>query len=242
MFLPTRIVRTAVDRVVGAMMRHLLAVEQATHDLDRFRHALLADTRRVERGADRGVLGVGVTGADAELEPPIGDMVDRRHLAGEVNRMPEVVVEHERADADALGRRRHRRQRRERRPVRSDVVERAEHVEPGALGSDCDRPQVVGAVVASDLETEPKGTISARHPPIFALPSLPVQPPGLPFPRPLPLPPELPLPLPWPFELPWPALLPGESSSVAATVVACPVVGDCVVRRVVIGRGVLAAR
>ena len=222
------------------MVGHLVAVEQAAHDLDRFRHPLLTDTRRVERGADRGVLGVGMAGSDAELEPPAGDVVDRGGLAGEMNGVPEVVVEHERTDPDPIRRRRHRRQRRERRPVRADVVERAQHVETGTLGGDGDRPQVVGAVVASNLETEPKGTISARHPPIFARPSLPVQPPGLPFPRPLPLPPELSLPLPWPFELPWPSLLPGESSSVAATVVSVPSSAVCRV----VGRrlGVLAAR
>ena len=152
------------------MVGHLVAVEQAAHDLDRFRHPLLANTRRVECGADRGVLGVGVAGADAELEPSVGDVVDRGGLAGEVNGVPEVVVEHERTDPDPFRRGRHRRQRRERRPVWTDVVERAEHVEAGALGGDGDRPQVVGAVVAADLETEPEGTISARHPPIFAAP------------------------------------------------------------------------
>ena len=57
----------------------------------------------VERHARLLVVGGHPARADAELEPAVGEQVERRHLAREHDRMLVVVAEHERADAQRVG-------------------------------------------------------------------------------------------------------------------------------------------
>ena len=61
--------------------------------------------RRQERHAGGGELGRRVPGAEAELDATAAQAVERGDLAGEHQRVVQAGVEHERADADALGRR-----------------------------------------------------------------------------------------------------------------------------------------
>jgi hypothetical protein len=120
-------------------------VVRAPQDLDRLGQPGLAHRRRVERDAGRLVLGEPVAGPDAELDPPAGDPVERRQLAGQVHRVVEVVVEHQRAHPQPLGRLGGGLEDGQRRPLAGHhVVPHAEDVEAGGLGVAREAAQLAG--------------------------------------------------------------------------------------------------
>ena len=91
----------AVEAVVLAGVGHRLAGQQPSHETDRLDEAVDPDPGGVERQADLVVLRLHVAGAHAELEATAGERVEGGDLAGEPGRVVEVVVEHERAEAQA---------------------------------------------------------------------------------------------------------------------------------------------
>ena len=72
--------------------------------------------------------------AQAQLEPAVGQVVQRLHVARQQCRLVEAGVEHERPHPQRLGRRGGRHQRRE-RCGRPDVVGQVQNVEAEVLGS-----------------------------------------------------------------------------------------------------------
>jgi hypothetical protein len=87
-----RSTRALAEVVVLAVEVDLARRPSAAQDLDALAKARLADRRRIERLADRVVLGSGVAGTDAELDAAIGQVIHRRDLTGEVHGVVEVVV------------------------------------------------------------------------------------------------------------------------------------------------------
>ena len=100
--------------------------------------------------------------ADAEFDASIREVVDRCDLLSEVYRMMKVVVEDQWAQPDPFGYRCHSEQRREGRPAIADVIRRMDHIEPGGLGGDRVRTQLVG-VARPDLVAETE----RRHAPML---------------------------------------------------------------------------
>ena len=108
--------------VVLAVERERARREQALQDRDRLREARDAHARAVERDARLLVVGGHPARADAELEPAVGEQIERRHLAREHDRMLVVVAEHERTDAQRVGDRGDVRERDRRREIVVDEV------------------------------------------------------------------------------------------------------------------------
>ena len=86
------------DRVVLALERELLAAEELLDDLNGLLQALDSGRRRVVGNSRLLVVGNQPAGAEAELEPAVGEEVDGGRLLGEHDRMPVVVVEDKRPD------------------------------------------------------------------------------------------------------------------------------------------------
>ncbi len=80
-----------------------LTAEQTPQDLDCLGHALFANRSGFERQSDGLVLGEGVSGADADLEPPSAEMVEGGQLLRNNDGMTKIVVENERADPNPTG-------------------------------------------------------------------------------------------------------------------------------------------
>ena len=80
-----------------------------------------------------GILGEVVTGAHPDLEPAGAQVVERRQLLSERDRVAQVVVEDQRAQPYPLGAHGRRRQHGKGRRLRSHVVTDLEDVEPGFL-------------------------------------------------------------------------------------------------------------
>ncbi len=95
--------RRVGDRVVRALERGALVREQAAHDLDRLLEPVDTGDRRLEFDAVRVVLVDLPAGADAEHQPAVGDVVDRRRPVGEDRRMVHRRGSDERAEAHAFG-------------------------------------------------------------------------------------------------------------------------------------------
>ena len=74
-------------------------------------------------------------GAEADLEPTVGQHVHRGQLLGEHDRVLVVVVPHERADAQVGGRVGGRHQRRHRRELVAEVVGHRQHRVAVGLGA-----------------------------------------------------------------------------------------------------------
>ena len=64
-------------------------------------HPSQASAGRVERHAGSVVLGSVPAGTNADLETPLGNRVNSSQFLREQDRVPEVVVEHERSDAQS---------------------------------------------------------------------------------------------------------------------------------------------
>src|SRR5207244_335766 len=89
----------SVDRVVLALERELAPGEELLDDGHRLREPLDPRARRIERHAGLLVIRDHPPRADPEVEPAVGEQVERRSLFGQHHRMPVVVVENKRADA-----------------------------------------------------------------------------------------------------------------------------------------------
>ena len=89
--------------IVVALERHRVAAQQALHDGDGLAQPRHPHAAPIERQPRLVVLRLHVAGAEAELQPPVGEQVHQRRLARQQHRMAEVVVEHERADAQPRG-------------------------------------------------------------------------------------------------------------------------------------------
>jgi hypothetical protein len=94
-----------------------------------------------------------VASADADLEAAAAQVVQAGQFPRQVDRVVEVVVEHQRADAQACRAVGHRHERRERRPALQDVVPGREDVEAGVLGRLGLRAQLLGRA-RPDLQPE----------------------------------------------------------------------------------------
>ena len=88
--------------VVLAGERERTLAEAALEDRDRLGEPGLADADRVERQADRVVLGLVPAGADRDVEPAVGQDVERRQVLGEDRRVAQVVVVDERRDPERV--------------------------------------------------------------------------------------------------------------------------------------------
>ena len=114
------------DRVVAAREAERPVGEQPAEDGDRLGHPLDAHAGRVELQADRLVLGFVPAGPDPDVEPAVTDDIERREILGDDGWVAQVVVQHERADAEPFGRDRGGSEHRDRRKLRLQVVVDAE--------------------------------------------------------------------------------------------------------------------
>ena len=105
-----------------ARERHRLAGEQALDDGDGFGQPVDAGTAGSKGMPACSYSRAHVARADAKLEAAIGEQVHGGGLARDERRMAEVVVEHQRADAQARGRLRRRDERHQRREEGGEVV------------------------------------------------------------------------------------------------------------------------
>ena len=111
------------DRVVLAReVDGLLLREQRLQDLRVLDHAIDAHLRRFHRDARAVVVELLPARADADLEPPFRQHVDRRELTGEHRGMAVVAVEDERADLQRGGEHRGRGHRRDRAEPLVEVI------------------------------------------------------------------------------------------------------------------------
>jgi hypothetical protein len=102
--------------------RHASAGEKALDDRQCLRHALDPEARRVERDPCLFVIRRQPACPQPEVEPTIGEEIERRRLLGEHHRVAVVVVEHERADAKGGGRIRGRHEGCDRPELIAEVV------------------------------------------------------------------------------------------------------------------------
>ena len=109
-------------RVVRAGEVHLIFGEQSLHERDRLGQPRDAHAAAVERDAGALVVAIEPARANAELEPPAREHVEHRDLAREDDRVAEVVVDDQRAEAQLRGDRHERRQRGQRGPRTADHV------------------------------------------------------------------------------------------------------------------------
>ena len=123
------------DRVVLAGEAERLVREAALEDRDGLRQAGLTHGRRVERQADRLVLGPVPAGADGDVEPALAEDVEARQVLRQHGGMAEVVVQDECADAQGLADRGDGRHRRRRRELRDEVIGHDQRVDPDGLGA-----------------------------------------------------------------------------------------------------------
>ena len=77
--------------------------KQAPQDGDRLHHPLDPGAGWVEGDSGGQVLRLVPAGADAYHQPPIADQVEGREILGQDGRMPQIVVEHQRAEAEPFG-------------------------------------------------------------------------------------------------------------------------------------------
>ena len=93
------------DRVVLALEAERAVGPQALEHRTVLDHPAHPDPRAVHRDARPLVVGVLPAGAEADLEPTLGDEVDGRQLLGQERRVAEVAVEDEDPDVEGRGHR-----------------------------------------------------------------------------------------------------------------------------------------
>ena len=118
-----------------ARERQAFLGEEAAHDLHRLGQSLQARARRIECQARLEVVGLEPAGAEAKLQAPAGQRVDRRRFFGQRGRMAEVIVEHDRAESDARSDRGRGHQRGQRRELFAEVVGHDQRVEAEVFGT-----------------------------------------------------------------------------------------------------------
>ena len=110
------------DRVVPPLERERAVAEQTLEHRDRLGQPLDARRHWLEWQADGVVLGPVPAGADADVEAPAAQHVEAGHVLGEDRRVAQVVVGHERADPERLGRGGDHGHRRDRRELLDQVI------------------------------------------------------------------------------------------------------------------------
>lgn len=144
-----------VDVHVLAVVRHDLAIDEATNHLDTLHQPGFAMPRMLEAGTRRSVLLRGVAGADAELESTLGQVIQRCRLPRQLNRVTHVVVDHECPQPNPLRRLRDGTQRDKWREAWADMVTDEHDIEAQLLStvSNCDRRTLV---LLAELIAEPE--------------------------------------------------------------------------------------
>jgi hypothetical protein len=137
--------------------------EEAAQHRDVLDQAVDPHLRRVHRDPRGAVVVHLVAGAEADLEPPLGEHVDRGHLAGEDGGVAEVGGEDGGGDAQLGGRRRRGRHRGDRAVALVEVV-------GGEEGRVAERLQLAGRLGPAHpgerrhhLDAEPEGMEGAAH-------------------------------------------------------------------------------
>jgi hypothetical protein len=136
---------------VLALEGHRLAGEQAAQDLRRLREPRDPDTRRLERDPRDLVLARRIAGPEPEVEAAVRHLGEIPGLAREDHRVPEVVVEDERPEADARRRIRDHGARRQRSDAaRVEMIADVDRREPEVLEARCGGRERVGIALPED--------------------------------------------------------------------------------------------
>ena len=122
------------DRVVAAAEAERPVGEQPAQDRDRFGHALDPDAGPIEGQADRLVLGLVPTCADAHVEPAVADDIERGDVLRDHRRVAQVIIEDERADSQSGRGHRDGSEHRDRCELRREMVVDAQVRIPDRLG------------------------------------------------------------------------------------------------------------
>jgi hypothetical protein len=168
---------------VATAIREWLVVERALEHVDGLREALHPHADRVERQPDGVEFGLVPTCADRDLESAVAQHVERGEVLREHCRMPEFVVEHERAQPQALSRGRDDVHRRDRRELFEQMIREHQDAVADRFGSPRPFGELagVGDVDRFGEEAEravraghrPQDARSRRRPPNFSLPVSP---------------------------------------------------------------------
>ena len=124
----------AIEGVVRTPVAHGLTGQEPFHDPHRLHEAVHADPRLVVPESELAVVGDPPPGAHPEGKPPARQEVKAGCLAGQDQRMPEVVGEHERCNPDTPRHRSHGGQPGDRRNLAPEVVGDHERVVAELLG------------------------------------------------------------------------------------------------------------
>lgn len=107
--------------------------EEPTEDGHRLHHAIDPDAGRVKVEPDRRVFGFVPAGTNPHHDAALADQVERREVLGEHRRVAKVVVEDQRAEAQAFGRHGHGREHRDGRQLPEQVIVNAQVAVPDGL-------------------------------------------------------------------------------------------------------------
>src|SRR5205823_9267623 len=100
--------------------------------------------------------GFDAASAETELQPPVGQQIDRRSLTRHENGMTQVIVEHVRANPQTGGRVRGRDQRRKRRDPLVQVIRKVQRVVAERLDLSGLLNQLASRCDVPDADAEPK--------------------------------------------------------------------------------------
>ena len=147
-----------VDRklMMHSVERGGAGVEQRPQGNHRFLEPGHTGTRLTQLHADRIVLRLRVSGSEPEDEPPTGEPVNSRCSPSEQRRMMELIVEHQRTDAQPSGGPCRHHQRDE-RVDRADMVKGEQFVVPEGLDLPGVKNERVVIIKAAGLHSESKG-------------------------------------------------------------------------------------
>src|SRR5437588_512759 len=123
--------------VVSAVEAERLAAPRAPNELDRLLQPRDAHAGFIEADSRLRIVAHVPARADAQLETPVGEEVDRRRVLREYEWMTKVVAGHEGADAERRRRRGSRCESWKRRELASKVIRDEKDVVPGCLRSRC---------------------------------------------------------------------------------------------------------
>ena len=130
--------------------------EQAPHDRDRLAKAFDARPWRVELQPGRAIFRLVPTGTEADYETPLAEDVERRQVLCQDGGMTQVVIEHERAQAEAFRRRGDDAEQRDWSELSGKVIVNAEVAEPDRFGKPdpIDELSPIDDVAGSDHQPE----------------------------------------------------------------------------------------
>jgi hypothetical protein len=138
--------------------------EETAQDRDGLEHALDPDARPVEGEPGGLVFGLVPAGPDPDHQSPLAEQVQRGQILGEDGRVAQVVVEHERTQAEAFRGHRHGRQDRDRRELSGQMVVDTEMAVAHRLGE----PRALHQGPAIHDRARPDHELEGPHRRIFA--------------------------------------------------------------------------